>query len=255
MAGTTRIVLDAGTGLRALGDKLVRAGSSETNILLSHVHWDHVQGFPFFVPIYVPGHQITVMSGPNGHLCLEDVLRRQMSPPLFPVPFDSVRERVAIRDLRENERFQIADVRVTSAKLNHPDPVYAFRIDYAGRSLVYATDTEHFSVIDPALAKLCQDADVLIYDSMYTPEEYPSKLGWGHSTFEAGAELAEAAGVSQLVLFHHEPARSDDEIEALETRARQRFPNSVAAREGLKIELEAKHRRRKPSAADEARAA
>lgn len=242
-AGDTRIVLDAGTGLRTVGDRLVKAGPSETHILLSHVHWDHIQGFPFFVPLYVPGHRINVMSGPNGFMSLEEVLRKQMSPPVFPVPLEAVRQQVAIRDLRDGERFRVGDASVTVGKLNHPDPVYAYRIDYEGRSVVYATDTEHFAVVDPSLIKLCAGADVLIYDAMYTPEEYPSRVGWGHSTYEAGAALVAAAGVETLVLFHHDPARSDDEVAAIEERARQLHPSTVAAREGLRIELASRQRR------------
>ena len=243
VAGDTRIVLDAGTGLRNVGDRLVKAGPSETHILLSHVHWDHIQGFPFFVPLYVPGHRVNVMSGPNGLMSLEDVLRKQMSPPVFPVALDSVRRQLTIRDLQDGERFRLGDARVTVGKLNHPDPVYAYRIDYGGRSIVYATDTEHFSVVDPSLAKLCADADVLIYDAMYTPEEYPSKVGWGHSTYEAGIDLVRAAGVKKLVLFHHDPARSDEEVRAMEDRARAVHQDTVAAREGLRIELVARSRR------------
>ena len=102
------------------------------------------------------------------------------------------------------------------AKLNHPDPVYGYRLDYAGASIVYATDTEHFACVDPHLARLAHGADVLIYDAQYTPEEYPGKVGWGHSTWEAAIRLANAAGVRQLVLFHHDPRRSDEQVAALE---------------------------------------
>jgi phosphoribosyl 1,2-cyclic phosphodiesterase len=259
-AGDTRIVLDAGTGLRTLGDRLVRTGPSNTTILLSHVHWDHIQGFPFFVPLYVPGNEITVMSGPNGFRPLAEVLRSQMSPPVFPVALDEVAAKVSAVDLKANQQFSLGPVDVRIAKLNHPDPVYAFRLDYMGRSLVYATDTEHFSCVDPALCALAKDVDVLIYDAMYTPEEYrgdvgPSKVGWGHSTYAAAAELAHAAGAKKLVLFHHDPARSDDEVAHIERCSRELFANSDAAREGMRIELSARPPRTMSPGSEEACAA
>lgn len=237
-AGDTRIVLDAGTGLRTLGNELAASGPSTTNILLSHVHWDHIQGIPFFAPLYIPGHAVNIMSPPNGLISLEEVLRLQMSPPVFPVSLDEVREQLSLRDLRARDRFRIDDALITVAKLNHPDPVYAFRIEIGGRAIVYATDTEHFSVVDPTLAKLCEGADIVIYDAMYTPEEYPAKLGWGHSTYAAGAELMRHAGAEMLILFHHDPGRSDDDIADIELRARECYENTRAAREGMTLLLE-----------------
>ncbi len=241
-AGQQRIVFDAGTGLRNLGDRLMSTGRSHTTILLSHLHWDHIQGLPFFSPLYVPGNRIDVMSGPNGHMDLRSALKKQMSPPFFPVSIDDVAPQICVRDLGPTERFNLGDLRVTTARLNHPDPVYGYRLDFAGRSVVYATDTEHYSCIDPNLLKLAEGADVLIYDAQYTPEEYcgdegPSKVGWGHSTFEAAAQLANVAGVGQLVLFHHDPKRSDQDVVDVERRARLLFPCTVAAREGMQINL------------------
>ena len=244
LAGDTRIVLDAGTGLRGLGDRLISAGPSATTILLSHVHWDHIQGLPFFTPIYVPGNWIEVVSGPNGAMPLEAVLRRQMSAPFFPVEFDDVSRQVRVREPRVGERFVVGDVEVTMAKLNHPDPVFGYRLDYKGASVVYATDTEHFACVDPALARLAAGADVLIYDAQYTPEEYPGKVGWGHSTWEAAVALARTAGVRQLVLYHHDPRRSDEAVAAIEARARVAFPGTVAAREGAVVHVETRATRR-----------
>lgn len=232
-----RIVLDAGTGLRALGDRLAAEGESNTTLLLSHLHWDHIQGLPFFVPLYVPGHNISIASGPNGHMPLEHALRRQMAPPFFPVAFDDVGHRVKIRDLRSSETFAVGEVSVTTVRLNHPDPVYGYRIEHNGASVVFATDTEHYSCVDPALRKLAEGADVLIYDAQYTPEEYEGKVGWGHSTYEAATAVARSAGVGQLVLFHHDPKRTDAGVADIETRARRIFTNTIAAREGEVIEL------------------
>lgn len=244
-AGHTRLVFDAGTGLRGLGDELARRPSDDTyktTILLSHVHWDHIQGLPFFTPVYIPGYEIDVISGPNGFMPLVEALRRQMAPPFFPVAFDDVPSRLAARDERPGATFAVGDAEVTMAKLNHPDPVYGYRVTWNGMSVVYATDTEHYSCVDPTLLKLARGADVLIYDAQYTPEEYRgehgmSKVGWGHSTFEAAAELAGRAGVGQLVLFHHDPGRTDRQVAELEARARALFANTVAAREGASLQV------------------
>lgn len=240
---TTRVILDAGSGLRALGDSLVKKGEHRsTTILLSHVHWDHVMGVPFFAPLYMPGCELTFISGGHG-VPLRDVLARQMSQPMFPVGLDRVPSRITCRELAPAERLVVGDLEIDVALLNHPDPVYAFRLSHGGRSVVFATDTEHYACVDPRLQRLAQGADLLIYDAQYTPEEYageigPPKTGWGHSTFAAGAELAHAAKVGTLALFHHDPRRTDVEVAEIVQRARALFPDTVAAREGLTVELE-----------------
>ncbi len=244
LAGDNRIVFDAGTGLRGLGDRLIASGPSATTLLLSHLHWDHIQGLPFFTPIYVPGNWIEVVSGPNGAMPLGEALRRQMSAPFFPVEFDDVSRQVRAREARVGEPFAIGDVRVTMARLNHPDPVYGYRLEHKGASIVYATDTEHFACVDPALARLATDADVLIYDAQYTPEEYPGKVGWGHSTWEAAVALARSAGVRQLVLYHHDPRRTDDGVAAIEARTQAVFAGARAAREGDVLHVETRATRR-----------
>jgi phosphoribosyl 1,2-cyclic phosphodiesterase len=232
-AGDTRIILDAGSGLRALGDERMAMGPRHSTILLSHLHWDHVCGLPFFTPIYVPGHRVEIASGPNGVMPTQDAIRALFRAPFFPVDFADVAAQVSVRELPGNDRFTIGDITVTLAKLNHPDPVYGFRLEHAGHSIVYATDTEHFACVDPTLKRLAAGADILIYDAQYTPEEYPGKVGWGHSTWQAGAELARAAGVPQLVLFHHDPNRTDAQLAAIEAQAQAQLRGTVAAREGL----------------------
>src|SRR6187402_1147577 len=232
-AGDTRIILDAGTGLRTLGDERMAGGPRHSTILLSHLHWDHVCGLPFFTPVYVPGHRVEIASGPNGVLPLEEAIRGIFRAPFFPVDFTDLGGQVTTRELRSTDRFTIGDIEITMARLNHPDPVYGFRLEHGGHSIVYATDTEHFACVDPTLKKLAAGADILVYDSQYTPDEYPSKVGWGHSTWQAGADLARAAGVPQLVLFHHDPARTDAQLAAIEATARAALPGTVAAREGM----------------------
>lgn len=244
-AAGSRVILDAGSGLRALGDRLIASGEQrETTMLLSHVHWDHVMGLPFFGPLYMPGCELTIASGPLG-VPLRDVLRRQMTQPLFPIEFSAVESRVKTIDLDARQRFRVGALEVSMLALNHPDPVFAYRLDYAGRSVVYATDTEHEEGrLDEQLVEFARGTDALIYDAQYTPEEYrgevgPSRKGWGHSTFEAGAEVARAAGAKTLVLFHHDPRRNDDAVSELLRRARGAFENTVAARESLALRFEA----------------
>lgn len=246
IGGGSRIILDAGSGLRALGDALIAKREHErTTILLSHVHWDHVMGLPFYGPLYLPGCLTTLAAGPLGGLPLAEVLRRQMTQPLFPVGFDVVAPRVRTLDLDAHGRFSVGALGVQMATLNHPDPVIAYRIEFGGRAMVYATDTEHQEgSIDEQLVSLARGADVLVYDAQYTPEEFrgevgPSKKGWGHSTYEAGIRIARAAGVKTLALFHHDPRRPDDGVKEIVRRARASFPDTVAARESLALRFEA----------------
>ncbi|MCB9622695.1 MAG: MBL fold metallo-hydrolase [Sandaracinus sp.] len=251
--GDRVFALDAGTGLRGLGDQLQREAAREgrpveLTLLLSHLHWDHIQGLPFFGPIYAPGTRIHVAGPTAPELSLRDALAQQMRPPTFPVAFEDLPSHLETRSLRHGTRFEVDDVSIRVAKLNHPGGgVLAFRLDWKGRSVVYATDTEHYACVDPVLAKLAHGADVLIYDAQYRPEEYSGevgmpKVGWGHSTFAAGTELAHAANVGTLVLFHHDPARDDEGVDAIEADARARFASTEAAREGRELVLPARER-------------
>jgi phosphoribosyl 1,2-cyclic phosphodiesterase len=237
--GTERIVLDAGTGLRALGNTLLREKSSlSLTLLLSHFHWDHIQGLPFFVPAYMPQTKLSIVGSSDGRHTLRDKLSRQMTEPHFPVQLADLGAELSYIEARAGKPLDIGDVQVRVARLNHPGGVFAYRIEHQGRAIVYATDTEHYACVDPALRTLAQGADLVIYDAQYTPEEYQSKVGWGHSTYAAGCELVKSAGVSQLVLFHHDPQRTDDGVAAIERTSRELFPNTIAAREGLIINVD-----------------
>jgi phosphoribosyl 1,2-cyclic phosphodiesterase len=242
VAGQTHIILDAGTGLRALGAGLGRRHQAgRIHILLSHLHGDHLMGLPFFAPLYSPKSEITIASGYDADE-LRQVLRRQMSLPTFPVDLDQVGARLAFRQLPCEGRFAVEDVAIEVARAHHPGTTLAYRLESGGRAVVYATDHEHGTPADARLVALARDADLLILDAQYTPEEYEGeagsgKRGWGHSTYVATAELARAAHVKALALFHHDPARSDEEVAGIEARARCIFPASFAAREDLSYSL------------------
>lgn len=231
--GEDRLILDAGTGLRGLGQRMLSRGERRATLLLSHLHWDHIQGLPFFVPAYIPGHELDLIGAPG----LATALDAQMKPPCFPVGLDAMKADLTFRDIVPGQTLSVGSLTVRAAGLNHPGGVLGFRVEHGGRAIVYATDTEHYACPDPHLVDLARDADLLIYDAMYTDEEYdgrvgPTKVGWGHSTWRAGVDVANAAGVGQLVLFHHDPTRSDEGVAKLERDAAAARPGTVAAREG-----------------------
>jgi phosphoribosyl 1,2-cyclic phosphodiesterase len=250
VCGKTRIVLDAGTGMRGLGNHLLAEKQSlDVTLLLSHFHWDHIQGLPFFVPVYMKQTELTIVGGANGIMSVRETLEHQMAAPVFPVRLDEVGARIATREVKFGESFDIGEAKVIVGRGNHPGGVVAYRIEHEGKSIVYATDTEHYACVDPALRTLCEGADVLVYDSQYSPEEYKGKVGWGHSTYVAGADLARSAGASSYVLYHHDPARSDAGVAAFEERARELYAPSIAAREGMVIDLGSPPSRRMPRVA------
>jgi phosphoribosyl 1,2-cyclic phosphodiesterase len=249
-AGKAIVIFDGGTGLRMLGKKLLSEMPITAHMFFSHVHWDHIQGFPFFEPAFVPGNVFHLYGGNNVSRTLGETLAGQMDHPNFPVSLTVMAAKMVFRDLNEGEVVEVDDgdggrVAITNARGNHPQGVYAYRLEHSGKVFVYATDTEHYEGrMDQALLKLAQGADVFVYDAQYTPEEYEgtagtggSKKGWGHSTFAEGARIAKAAGARQLVLFHHDPVQNDSAVQEKERRARELFPNVVAAREGLSIDV------------------
>jgi phosphoribosyl 1,2-cyclic phosphodiesterase len=240
------VILDAGTGLRDLGAELSRSGRVDAALLVSHFHWDHIQGFPFFVPAYVPGNRLAVYGGADGG-SLRAAFEAQMRAPHFPVDLSAMRAELAFHEVEAGGRFRVGAVDVRTAAARHPNPCLAYRLDFEGASVVYATDHEHApsgDAPDAELVALARSADVLIYDAQYTPAEYAAgKRGWGHSTAEEGARLAAAAGVAQLVLFHHDPARDDWQVACIEAETRGRFGATVAAREGLTLTLDGAARR------------
>lgn len=241
----TRVVFDAGTGLRPLGSSLVGESPLTLHLFLSHVHWDHIQGFPFFAPAFISGNTLHIYGAASSRGTIESTMAGQMEFPNFPVKLGQLAGDLVFHDIRAGDEIDLGGgVTVRCAPGTHPGGVLAYRLDYAGRSVVYATDTEHHArQIDRRLVELATGADVFIYDSMYTPEEYDgqldgrSRVGWGHSTFVEGARIAEAAGVANYVLFHHDPDQRDEDVDEKERRARELFPRTLAAYEGLTLEV------------------
>ena len=230
-----RLVLDGGTGMRALGQALGGQPLSAT-VLFTHVHWDHIQGVPFFAPAYHPGSQITFGGVRRASGDIRDALARQMKPPAFPVTLDQFGAQLDFLDLEEPQPVDIGPFRVSWCDLEHPDGVVAYRITAGGRTVVFATDVEHGETIDERLVRLSEGADLLVHDAQYTRGEYEgrvgiSRRGWGHSTWCDAVTVASRAGVQSLALYHHDPTRSDVEVEAIETLARARFEGAFAARE------------------------
>ena len=241
--GDEVIILDAGTGLRGLGERLVAgARPVSASILFSHVHWDHIQEFPFFPALFRSSTELALYGRPD-ESSLEAALSAQMTWPRFPVQLDAVPAILRYGSFELGRPFAVGSAIVRAARLNHPNGVVAYRVEHDGRAVVYATDTEHHAEgIDRSLVALAEGADLLVYDAQYTPEEYAgviggSRVGWGHSTWVEGVRVARAAGVGQLVLFHHDPSHDDAAVAAIERAAETVLPGTVAAREGLEIHL------------------
>jgi phosphoribosyl 1,2-cyclic phosphodiesterase len=242
--GKELIILDAGTGVKNLGSELLKEMPIKASIFFSHVHWDHIQGMPFFLPIYIQGNEFKFY----GSNKLENALKGQMKNPIFPVNFDivnSVGAKVQYIDIDEDKIIQIGgkdQVTIQSIELCHTDKVFGFKIEYKGRSLVYATDTENLPEPNTKLMELAHNSDLIIHDAQYTSEEYYglngySKKNWGHSTPEVAALVALKAKAKMLVLFHHDPYHDDSIIEQIQQKASAIFPNTIAASESVVIEL------------------
>ena len=231
-------IIDAGTGIRALGNRIMADGLDRVHMLFTHCHWDHIQGIPFFAPFYNPNMTVDMVAvAPTmGAGNLERILAAQMQPPTFPVPWDVMPSERVFRDLGEGESYQVGGTVVSWCALTHPNDVVAYRFDSNGHSVIFCTDTEHPPEgPDPRLVAFSKDADLLIYDAQYTPEEYEERKGFGHSTWPIGIAAADAAGVAKLVLTHHDPNHDDRFLDGIAEVAMQARPGTILAREGLRL--------------------
>jgi phosphoribosyl 1,2-cyclic phosphodiesterase len=239
LADGSIVIIDGGTGARNLGLSLLGRFSGQkidVSFLMTHFHWDHIQGIPFFAPLYSPANHVTFHSSkPPGDT--KEILEGQMTNPYFPVRFDLL---AAKRDFVHMTDDAFRDSRLTlhAFPLNHPQGATGFRLESQGAVVVHACDHEHGDPnLDRILRENAQDADVLVYDAQFTPEEYPAKRNWGHSTWLEAIQVARDANVKKLVLAHHDPSHSDDFLRKVLEEARREFENVVMAQEGSSIQL------------------
>ncbi len=239
--GAHRLIFDGGTGIRVLGQSLLAKMPLEGHIFFTHSHWDHIQGFPFFIPAFAKGNCFHIYGAvaPDGST-IEKRLNDQMSHPNFPVPLQVMAADLKFHDVEIGQPIHLGDVVVETALLNHPGQAVGYRVNWQGHAAAYITDTEHFpDRLDENILFLAQNADVMIYDATYTDEEYhskqSSKVGWGHSTWQEAVKLAKAANVKKLVIFHHDPLHNDDFLDHVGKQVAEVFPDSLMAREGLSL--------------------
>jgi phosphoribosyl 1,2-cyclic phosphodiesterase len=238
--GGRMLLFDAGTGLRYLGSSLAAAGPLDADLFLTHTHFDHVCGLPFFRPFFQPQNRFRLWAGHLAEgMTLRRVLGEFMMSPLFPVPPQVFRARMEYREFKAGETLRPEPgIAVRTATLNHPDGATGYRVEYGGRSLCYLTDTEHVpGAPDRNILELIAGADLVIYDSMYTDAEYDTYVGWGHSTWQEGVRLCRAAHAKRLAVFHHDPEHDDDMLDGIAREVAQQLPGSVVARDGLLLEI------------------
>ncbi len=227
-ASGRRVIFDAGTGIRPLGGSLVQDGGEvDVTVFLTHFHWDHIQGFPFFSPLYDPGSRLRIFGPRQGEQDVETLFAGQMGPIYFPVPHAAIAGQLEFGHLNEGT-WEEEGVRVRTIRLRHPSYTVGYRLDAGGASVCYLPDNElsggSYEVDGEEWRKDVRDfvrgADVLVHDAMFTDEEYVHREGWGHSTYGQALALAEEAEVGRLLFFHHAPDRGDAELDTIVAGAR-----------------------------------
>ncbi len=234
--GERLIILDAGSGLRYLGEELNKNGAVNADLFLSHSHMDHICGLLFFGPLHRDNTQMRIWSGhlSNGWTT-SDAIDDLMAAPLLPVSKDVFTAKIDYVDFKAGEEINLSnDIRIRTIPLNHPNGATGYRIEYDGKAVCYVTDTEHRPEgPDEIILGLIKGADVFIYDTSYTDDEYPDYVGYGHSTWEEGARLARRAGVKKYVAFHHDPSHDDKFMDKVSRKLHKMLPSAVVAQEGM----------------------
>lgn len=246
--------MDAGSGARRLGQDCAKREkgfnplssdarhNDELHFFLSHVHWDHVQGFPFFAPAYVPKTRMFFYEHGCAPTAIQDTMKTQQRHPNFPIEFQVLPSEVVFRELPAQffSPVQVGAAYVAAFPVRHPNGAFGYQIKTDGKAFVFATDNEHGDALNPVLLQAAQNADMLYYDAQYLPEEYPKRINWGHSTYEWGVCTALAANVKTLVLGHHEPSRDDFGLAKLLSRAKGFAASQVRKKENRGKQLEVK---------------
>ena len=231
-------IFDAGTGIRNLGEALMRQSQGKglkLHIFLTHYHWDHIQGLPLFAPLFQAGNEIIFYASERLG-SIQQHLGGQMNAPYFPVKFDEVAARTRFVEM-DAQSVAVGDLRVRSFPMYHPQGAGGFRIESPSGAIVYASDLEPGQgELDRVVREVADGADTLIYDAQYTPEEYRTHRGWGHSHWREAAAVANDARVKELILFHHDPSHNDDLLSELQNQTRALFERTTSAREGMVIE-------------------
>jgi phosphoribosyl 1,2-cyclic phosphodiesterase len=239
--GDDTLIFDAGSGIRGLGSALLQSSvHTDFDIFLSHGHIDHVVGLPFFAPLFVQGQVVRVWGGslqPAGGV--QESVRKLMSFPFFPLQVDALHAEIEFHDFHAGDVILARPgVTLRTAPLNHPGGAVGYRIEYGGRAVAYITDVElGDGPLDPAVLGLAKDAALVILDTTYTDDELPSHVGWGHSTWQQGIRLVQAAGADRLCLFHHDPDHDDAFMDGVKADVEATQPGTVVAREGMQIDL------------------
>jgi phosphoribosyl 1,2-cyclic phosphodiesterase len=234
--GEHLMIFDGGTGLRLLGNELMRAGQlPKFDLFYSHTHFDHICGLPFFAPCYDARSRIRIWAGHLNGMRISAVLKKMMAAPLFPIPMGIFAAKIDFVDFAAGSTFDpYPGVRIATAPLNHPNGATGYRIEYRDKVVAYVTDTEHRpNAPDENVLRLIDHADLMIYDATYTDAEYPEHREWGHSTWEEGVRLADAAAARTLVLFHHDPGHDDPFMDRIAAAAAEARPGTIVAQEGL----------------------
>lgn len=236
------VVFDAGTGIRRLGRDILNGILPDTEfifLVFTHFHWDHIQGFPFFDPAYDPGKKIAIFS-PHSHMLdrdLKQIFEVQMQKEYFPVPLERMGADLQFFTAEQYQTYLNPEqyVEFTYRLHNHPSGAFSYRLEARGHSVVICTDLEHGASIDPEVVAFCRNADLLIHDAQYTDEELVYRRGWGHSSYGQAIQVAQLAGVQQLIFTHHDPEHDDLFLLAVEKKCQEIFPNCALAREGMEF--------------------